>query len=113
MTDKLADILERLERVEAAVAGIGHNGGPALGDPPAPSDPDLEAQDRRLSTAMVAQRYGVCARTVERWLAHSGLNFPKPDVVHNRRYWWLSGLRDWDRARQTNRKDEKRNAPKP
>ena len=28
MTDKLADILERLERVEAAVAGIGHNGVP-------------------------------------------------------------------------------------
>jgi hypothetical protein len=56
MTDKLADILERLERVEAAVAGIGHNGGPALDDPPGPSDPDLEAQDRRLTAHISAQR---------------------------------------------------------
>ena len=29
---KIAEVLERLERVEAAVAGIGHNGGPPLDD---------------------------------------------------------------------------------
>ena len=109
MTDKLADILERLERVEAAVAGIG----PDLDDPPATSDPNLEAHGRRVPTSMVALRYGVCARTLERWLAHTGLGFPKPDIVHNRRYWWLSELRDWDRAYKRNRRDEKGNAPKP
>ena len=103
MTDNLADILERLERVEAAVAAIGHNGGPPLDDHvPPPSDPDLEAQDRRLSSAMVAQRYGVVIRTIERWIgdvSYAHLNFPKPDLVNNRRYWWLSRLRAFDRMR--------------
>jgi K+/H+ antiporter YhaU regulatory subunit KhtT len=99
--DKTAEILERLERVEAAVAEIGHNGGPPLEDLPPPLDPGLEAQDRRLSTVAVATRYGVTVRTIERWLERPLLNFPKPDaVVNRRRYWQLSRLREWDRTRR-------------
>ena len=112
--DNDANLLERLVRLEK-IAGIGHNGGPALGNPPPPSDPDLEAQDRRLSTAMVAARYGIVVRTVERWLVdYPNLNFPQPDVVNGRRYWWLSVLREWDRdrIRQVRRGTPKQNAPK-
>jgi hypothetical protein len=98
--DKTAEILERLERVEASIAGISHNSGPLLEDLPPPFDPDLESQDRRQSTVAVAKRYGVVVRTVERWLdERPELNFPKPEVVNRRRYWWLSRLREWDRTR--------------
>jgi len=40
----LAEIVKRLIRIEAAVAGIGHNGGPPLDDepPPFPDDPLLK-----------------------------------------------------------------------
>jgi hypothetical protein len=103
--DKTAEILQRLERVEIAIAGIGHNGGPPLEHPPLPSDPDLEAQDRRLSAAAVAARYGVVVRTIDRWLLRQGLKFPQPDVVNARRYWWLSRLRHWDRMREGTRGD--------
>jgi hypothetical protein len=98
MPDKITvDILQRLERVEAAIAGIG--GGLPLG-PPISTDLEDEAQDRRLSTAAVAKRYGVSVRSVERWLRKPKLKFPQPEVVVNsRRYWWLSTLRAWDRER--------------
>jgi hypothetical protein len=93
--DKTADILERLERVEAAIAGLGHNGG-------APLDADqlvAASQDRRLSAVQVAKRYGVVVRTIDRWCDRPELNFPQPEIVNLRRYWWLSVLRRWDRAR--------------
>ena len=48
---------------------------------------------------MVAARYGVVVRTLDRWLDRPELNFPQPDVVNSRRYWWLNRLREWDRAR--------------
>jgi hypothetical protein len=102
--DKLADILERLERVETALAGIGHNDGPPIDDRPVAPDPEREAQDRRLSAVMVANRYGVVVRTIDRWLESPELNFPKPDPVNGRRYWWLSCLRNWDRTRAERKK---------
>ena len=97
--DKTDEILARLERVETAIAVIGHNADPALDDPSFPNDHDLEAQDRRLSAVMVAARYGVVVRTLDRWLDRPELNFPQPEVVNSRRYWWLNRLREWDRAR--------------
>lgn len=97
--DKADEILARLKRLETAIAGIGHNADLALEDPPFPNDQDFEAQDRRLSAVMVAARYGVVVRTLDRWLDRPELNFPQPDVVNSRRYWWLNRLREWDRAR--------------
>ena len=93
-SDALATILERLDIIEAAV-GIGHNGGSTLDDDP-PVNPET---DRRLPAKAVARRYGVVVRTIDRWLDNPKLGFPKPEVVNNRRYWWLSKLRCWDRAR--------------
>ena len=92
--DLITSIIERLAKIEAAV-GIGHNGGPPLEDDPPPSS---EA-DCRLPAKAVARRYGVVVRTVDRWLDNPKLGFPKPEVVNNRRYWWLNKLCRWDRAR--------------
>jgi hypothetical protein len=96
MTDKFTNILERLERAEAAIAEIGLNGGLA---PLSASD---VLEDCRLPTVAVAKRLGVHVRTVERWYEdakYAKLNFPKPEIVNRRRYWWLSQLREWERMR--------------
>ena len=124
MSDSVAEILERLARVEAALAAPARDNNPRLGPdcqpptrhavrpdstgPPLPIDPDLEAQDRRLPTVAVAARYGVVVRTVERWLGQDELNFPRPVWINRRKYWWLSQLREWDHARgcQANRKTQ-------
>ena len=46
-SNPFAEILERLTRIEVAVAGIGHNGGPPLEDEPplVPDDPLLKPDD--------------------------------------------------------------------
>jgi hypothetical protein len=45
--DTFAEILERLTRIEEAIARVGHNGGPPLDDepPPVPDDPLLRPAD--------------------------------------------------------------------
>ena len=93
MSDALAKILERLDRVETAIAAIGHNGGPPLDEtsPPVP--------DQRLPATAVARRYGVVIRTLNRWLIDPKLGFPKPEIVNGRRYWTAATLRIWDRSR--------------
>ena len=113
----IADILARLGKIEAALAWPTRGDDPGVdldqrllpqrpaaklrstGPPPAPFDPDLEAQDRRVPTAAVAARYGVVVRSIERWLLRPGLNFPKPEYINGRRYWSLNQLREWDSAR--------------
>ena len=116
MTDTIADILERLGKIEAALAGPARDDDlgfdldqrllpqqpasrPQSTGPPAPFDPDLEARDRRVPTAAVAARYGVTVRSVERWLERPDLNFPRPEYINGRRYWSLNRLREWDGAR--------------
>ena len=37
----------------------------------------------------VADRYGVCTRTVDRWEDDDGLGFPKSVEIRKRRYWRL------------------------
>ncbi len=79
----LSQILDRLGALEVAV--IGHNGGPPL---------DTNEPDRRLPTSEVARRYGVSRRTIERWCSRP--EFPKPDIVNKRKYFWLSQLKHYD-----------------
>jgi predicted DNA-binding transcriptional regulator AlpA len=53
-----------------------------------------------LKVGMVARRYSVSTRTVDRWLASEKVNFPRPVmVVNERRYWSLADLETWERAR--------------
>jgi len=59
-----------------------------------------------LSAAAVMRRYGICNRTLGRWLkgeaAHpryKGLDFPPPLYINKRRYWSVNQLQDWERKR--------------
>jgi hypothetical protein len=65
---KIAEVLERLDVLEAAIAKIGHNRGPSLDDeeelPPPPKHKPVLIADRR-----VAERYDVVVRTLERWIS--------------------------------------------
>jgi hypothetical protein len=90
----IANILERLSALEETVAGISQSGTRLL-----PTNQEVELADRRFPAVAVAQRYGVVVRTLDRWLDDSDLNFPKPEVLNHRRYWWLSELREWERNR--------------
>src|SRR5262245_44129952 len=90
---KIAEVIERLARVEAAVAAIGHNGGPPLDDDePPPAKPVL------ISDRQVAERYDVVVRTPERWDGTPDLGFPPPVYIRRRRYREVAKLDDWDRA---------------
>jgi hypothetical protein len=89
---KIAEVLERLAALEAAV-GIGHNGGPPLDDDKRP--PKRKAG--LLPDREVAQRYGVSVRTVERWSANRALGFPPPVYILRRRYRDIETLDKWDR----------------
>jgi hypothetical protein len=89
--------MERLERVEAAVAGIGHNGDPPLDEPPPPPKPEDEGKPVLLSDRRVAERYDVSVRTLARWDETAGLGFPPPIYIRDRRYRALAALETWDR----------------
>jgi hypothetical protein len=53
----------------------------------------------RLPTGAVAQRYGVSTRSVDRWWKDPGLNFPRPIIVRQRKYWAVTDLEIWERGR--------------
>jgi hypothetical protein len=82
MTDKiLADILERLAALEAAV--FMRTGSPG---------------DRKRTKNQVAEREGCSPRTIDRKVAQK--RFPAPDIVENGRCkWWESTLERHDRER--------------
>jgi hypothetical protein len=46
---------------------------------------------------LVAERYGVCTRTLKRWDLTPGLRFPPPIIIRLRRYRELVALDAWDR----------------
>jgi hypothetical protein len=92
-------ILQRLKLLEAKVADLVNKGGSPVEDAPLAPDPDSEDDGRRLPATAVAARYGVVPRSIDRWLNRPDLDFPRPDNVNGRRYWWLSQLRNWDRSR--------------
>ena len=60
--------------------------------------PDLTG--KKLPTSAVRKRYGgVCGRTIARWQANPALNFPKPIIINNRKYFDDDELTAWDRSR--------------
>ena len=51
-----------------------------------------------LPTKSLMQRYGVCDRTIDRWVE---LNIiPKPTYINRRRYWDAVELDEFDAARK-------------
>jgi hypothetical protein len=55
--------------------------------------------DQMLPARAVQARYQVCNKTIERWLANSALEFPRPITINRRRYFYLSQLEQWERKR--------------
>jgi hypothetical protein len=50
-------------------------------------------------TRRVTDRYGICSRTIDRWLLKEELGFPKPILINRRRYWYEQDLIEWERTR--------------
>jgi hypothetical protein len=62
--------------------------------------PDVTAIDDRLLTdPLVAKRYNVSARTIQRWDSQPELHFPAPLLVNGKKYRRLSALQKWERLR--------------
>lgn len=51
---------------------------------------------RRLTARQVRERFGVVARTIDRWLASTALAFPKPIRINKRRYFIEQEILDWE-----------------
>jgi hypothetical protein len=51
-----------------------------------------------LPARAVWEYFGICDRTLDRWLESPQLNFPQPIVINKRRYWFLSKIEDFARA---------------
>lgn len=58
----------------------------------------MENSENLLPARLVWKRYGVTDRTLDRWLKNEDLNFPRPVVIINRRYWREANLVAWERA---------------
>jgi hypothetical protein len=52
---------------------------------------------RRLPTRVVANRYHVSSRSIERWTADPRLGFPQPLIINRRKYWAENELDDFDK----------------
>lgn len=52
---------------------------------------------KKLPARRVCQRYDVCDRTLDRWVADPKLNFPRPMYVNKRRYFDEDELDEFDR----------------
>ena len=48
-------------------------------------------------------RYGVCSRTVERWMENPELGFPAAVWINKRRYFRVAELERWERERAAGR----------
>ena len=55
---------------------------------------------RYVGTRQVRARYDdVSQRTIDRWLRHPDLKFPKPTMINGRRFWDEADLAMWERER--------------
>jgi hypothetical protein len=54
-----------------------------------------------LTIGSLAKRYGVCTRTIDRWLVDERVEFPAFVRIRARRYWRIADLEDWERRRAT------------
>jgi hypothetical protein len=57
-----------------------------------------EADRIRLPSRKVWNRFGVCDRTLDRWVAGPALKFPRPMLIRGRRYFFLDEIEEWERG---------------
>jgi hypothetical protein len=57
-----------------------------------------ESKPALIPDRLVAERYDVCVRTLERWDATPNLGFPPPIRIRRRRFREVAALDAWDRA---------------
>jgi hypothetical protein len=62
------------------------------------SDTTDRPDDGFLADPKVARRYGVHVKTLPRWDARPGLNFPRPYHIAGRNYRKISELHEFERA---------------
>ncbi len=59
-----------------------------------------ESTEIMLTAKQLKARFGgVSDMTIHRWLSDDGLKFPRPFYIKKLRYWRLSKLVEWERAR--------------
>jgi predicted DNA-binding transcriptional regulator AlpA len=54
---------------------------------------------RNLPSKVVRSRYGICTRTIHRWVHNAELEFPKPLVINGRLYFDEASIIAWERNR--------------
>jgi hypothetical protein len=100
--------LSRISVLETALAGLVGRISmleKILGDPsahePVEAGPD---GDRRLTKKQLAARWGRSQRTIDRERKRKRKPdtpaFPAPDIVNGQCMWWLSSIREYERATQ-------------
>ncbi len=52
-----------------------------------------------ISGPALCARYGIVGMTLHRWERSKKLGFPKPRWINHRKYWVLSEIEAWERAR--------------
>jgi predicted site-specific integrase-resolvase len=57
----------------------------------------MTTEIRKLTLSMICARYGVCSKTVKRWV-EAGI-LPKPDMINNRRYFDELEVEECERQR--------------
>lgn len=55
--------------------------------------------DTRLSASAVCGRYGICSRTLRRWMRQNELGFPRPMILNGRYYFSAREIIVWERTR--------------
>jgi len=59
----------------------------------------MQPKQKLLPSRAVCERYGICDRTLDRWLEDVELGFPTPKRIRTRRYWPEHELDTFDRSR--------------
>jgi hypothetical protein len=54
---------------------------------------------RKLPARKVLERYDICGKTLDRWLADPKLGFPRPAVINKRRYFDEDELDAFDESK--------------
>jgi predicted DNA-binding transcriptional regulator AlpA len=73
--------------------------GEELGAKDRAETPHEDGSTTYLPARRVQDRYGICDRTLDRWIKDESVGFPKPIVVHRRRYWRVGELVAFERRR--------------